>query len=76
MLANLIEQKMIEENRDRKISSIINDEPLVPYTFDMAIEELVAEFAAAISSDRERYKKSINYKYFFGINYNFGIKQV
>lgn len=56
MIANCIEQKMIEENRDRKISSIINDEPLIPYTFDMAIEELVAEFAAAISSDRERYK--------------------
>lgn len=38
-----------EKNRERKISSILRDEPFVLYTKNMAIKDLVNEFSQTMS---------------------------
>lgn len=44
MIERIIEQKLIEENRRRKIEYILGDNPFVPYTKEMAISEMTDDF--------------------------------
>ena len=44
MIVRIIEQKLIEENRRKKIESILGDNPFVPYTKEMAISEMTDDF--------------------------------
>ena len=44
MIVRIIEQKLIEENRRRKIESILGDNPFVPYTKEMAMSEMTDDF--------------------------------
>lgn len=44
MIVRIIEQKLIEENRRRKIESILEDKSFVPYTKEMAMSEITDDF--------------------------------
>lgn len=61
MIEIILEKKVIQQNRDRKISLILDDTPLVTYTYEMALEELVNEFISDL--DKSIYKH-IPKKYF------------
>lgn len=44
MIERIIDQKLIEENRQRKIESILEDKPFFPYTKEMAMSDITDDF--------------------------------
>lgn len=44
MIVHIIKQRLIEENRERKIESILEDKPFVPYTEEMAMSDITDDF--------------------------------
>ena len=60
MIERIIEQRLIEENRRRKIESILEDKPFVTYTKEMAMSEITDDFWVQL---KEALSKELPVKY-------------